>query len=51
MLTTEPIKGQGKNMHGKQKTYKECIRTNFQGKNGSYDMYCNVTAVLKTESV
>ena len=31
-LTTEPIKGEGKYMHGKLKTWKERIMTNFMAK-------------------
>ena len=50
-LTTEPIKGEGKYMHGKLKTWKERIKTNFHGQDVPYDMYCNATTVLKIESV
>ena len=50
-LTTEPIKGEGKYMHGKLKTWKERIMTNFHGQDVPYDMYCNATTVLKIESV
>ena len=50
-LTTEPIKGEGKHMHGKLKTWKERIKTNFHGKDVPYDMYCNATALLKIDSV
>ena len=50
-LATEPIKGEGKYVHGKLKTWKERINTNFQGQDVPYDMYCNVTAVLKIDSV
>ena len=50
-LTTKPIKGEGKYMHGKLKTWKERITTNFHGQDVPYDMYCNATAVLKIDSV
>ena len=30
-LTTEPIKGEGKHVHGKLKAWKERIKTNFHG--------------------
>ena len=48
-LATELIKG--KNIHGKLKTWKESIKTNFHGQDVPYDMYCNATAVLKIDSV
>ena len=50
-LATKPIKGEGKCVHGKLKTWKERIKTNFHGQDVAYDMYCNVTAVLKIDSV
>ena len=50
-LTTEPMQGDGKYMHGKRKTWEERIRTNFQGQDVPYDMYCNETAVLNIDSV
>ena len=50
-LATEPIKGEGKYVHGKLKTWKERIKTNFHGQDVPYDMYCNATAVLKIDSV
>ena len=50
-LATEPIKGEGKYVHGKLKTWKECIKTNFHGQDVPYDMYCNATTVLKIDSV
>ena len=50
-LTTEPIKGEGKYMHGKLKMWKERSKTNFHGQNVPYDMYCNATVVLKIDSV
>ena len=48
-LVTEPVKG--KYVRGKLKTRKESIKSNFRGRNIPYDMYCNVTAVLKIDSV
>ena len=48
-LVTEPVKG--KYVRGKLKTWKESIKSNFRGQNIPYDMYCNVTAVLKIDSV
>ena len=50
-LTTKPIKGEGKYMHGKLKSWKERIKTNFHGQDVPYDMYCNATAMLKIDSV
>ena len=50
-LATEPIKGGGKNVHGKLKMLKERIKTSFHGQDVPYDMYCNATAVLKIDSV
>ena len=50
-LATEPIKGEGKHVHGKLKMWKECIKTNFYDQDVPYDMYCNATAVLKIGSV
>ena len=50
-LTTEPIKGEGKYVHGKLKMWKEHIKTNFHGQDVPYDMYCNATPVLKIDSV
>ena len=50
-LATESIKGEGKHVHGKLKTWKERIKTNFHGQDVPYDMYCNATAVLKIDSV
>ena len=31
--------------------WKEHIKTNFQGQDGPYNIYCNATAVLKIDSV
>ena len=50
-LATEPIKGEGKYVHGKLKTWKERIKTNFHSQDVPHDMYWNVTAVLKIDSV
>ena len=50
-LATEPIRGEGKYVHGKLKTWKERIKTNFHGQDVPYDMYWNVTTVLKIDSV
>ena len=38
-------------LHGKLKTMKERIKTNLDGQDVSYDMYCNTTAVFKVYSV
>ena len=50
-LATEPIKREGKYVHGKLKMWKERIKTNFHGQDVPYDMYCNATVVLKIDSV
>ena len=50
-LATEPIKGEGRYVHGKLKTWKERIKTNFHGQDVPYNMHCNATAVLKIDSV
>ena len=50
-LAREPIKGEGRYVHGKLKTWKEHMKTNFHGQDVPYDMYCNATAVLKIDSV
>ena len=50
-MVTEVIKGGGRYVHGKLKTWKERINTNFHGQDVLYDMYCNATAVLKMDSV
>ena len=49
-LTTEPIKGEGKYVHGKLKMWKEPVKTNFHGQDVPY-MFCNATTVLKIDSV
>ena len=50
-MATEQIKKEGRYIHGKLKTWKERIKTNFHGQDVPYDMYCNATAVLKIDSV
>ena len=60
-LAREPIKGEGKYFHCKLKTWKEHIKMNFHGLDVPYvfiarsrcsiRLYCNVTAVLRTDSV
>ena len=50
-LTTEPINGEDKYMHGKLKTWKEGIRTNFHGQDVLYDVYYNATEVFKVDSI
>ena len=50
-MATEPINREGRYVHGKLKTWKECIKTNFHGQDVPYNLHCNSTAVLKTDSV
>ena len=50
-MATEPIKREGRYVYGKLKTWKERIKTNFHGQDVPYNIYCNATAVLKTDSV
>ena len=50
-LATELIKREGRYVHGKLKTWKERIKTNFNGQDVLYDMHYNATAVLKIDSV
>ena len=50
-LTSEPIKGEGRYMHGMLKTWKEPIKTNFHGQDVPYDMYYSAAAVLNMDSV
>ena len=50
-LATEPIKGGDRYIHGKLKTWKRRIKTNFHGQDVPYDMYCNAFTVLKIDSV
>ena len=50
-MATEQIKGKDRYVHGKLKTWKEHIKTNFHGQDFPYDMYCNATVVLKIDSL
>ena len=50
-LATEPVKGEGKYIHGKLKMWKKRIKTNFHGQDVPHDMYCNATVVLKIDSL
>ena len=50
-MTAEPIKRDGRYVHGKLKSRKERTKTNVQVQDVPYDMYCNTTAVLKIDSV
>ena len=50
-MTTEPIKGESRYVHGKLKMWKGRIKTNFHGQDVPYDMYCNAKAVLNIDSV
>ena len=50
-LATGPIKGEGKYVNGKLKTWKERINTNFHGQDVPYNMFRNAMAVLKIDSV
>ena len=50
-MATELIKGESWYAHGKLKMWKERIKTNFDGQDVPYEMYCNATAVLKIDSV
>ena len=50
-MVTEPIKGEGRYVHDKLKTWKERIKTIFHGQDAPYDMCCNATTVLKIDSV
>ena len=50
-LVTEPIKGEGRYVYGKLKTWKKPRKTNVPGQDVPYDMYCNAAAVLKIDSV
>ena len=47
---TEPIKREGRYIHGKLKRWKECIKTTFYGQDVPHDMYSNATSVLKIDS-
>ena len=46
-LATEPMKGEGRYIDGKLKTWKERIETNFHGRDVPHDMYCNATVYKK----
>ena len=48
---TEPIKGEGRYVYGKLKTWKKRRKANVPGQDVPYDMYCNAAAVLKIDSV
>ena len=50
-LATGPIKEEGRHIHGKLKTWKERIKTNFHGQDVPYDIYCNARDVFKIDSV
>ena len=50
-MATELIKREDRYVHGKLKTCKERIKTNFHGQNVPYDMHCNETLVLKINPV
>ena len=50
-MATEPIKREGSYVHGKLKTWKEHLKTNFHGQDVPHDMHCNATAVLRIDSV
>ena len=50
-LGTEPIKKEGRYVHGKLKPWKERIKTNFHGQDVAYNMHCNAMVVLKIDSV
>ena len=50
-MIREPIKGEGRYIHGKLKTCKERIKTNFQVQCVLYHTYWNATTKLKVDSV
>ena len=50
-MATGLMKKEGRCVNGKLMTWKERIKTNFHGQDVSYNMHCNVTAVLKIDSV
>ena len=50
-MATEPIKMEDTYVNGKLKAWKELTRTNFYGQDVQYNMHCNATAVLNTDSV
>lgn len=45
-MTTEPIRGEPKFMHGKLKTWKGRIKVSFYGEDLPNGLYCNATAGL-----
>ena len=51
MLKSIAIKGEDRYVHGKFKTGKERIKTNFHGQDLPHHVYCNATAVLKIDSI
>ena len=50
-MVTEPTRREDWYVNGKLKTWKERIKTNFNDQDVPYNMHCNVTAVLKIDSV
>ena len=48
-LTREPIKREGKCIHGKLKMWKERIKINFHRQDVPHHAHCNVTAMLKID--
>ena len=50
-MAIELIKREGRYVHGKLKTWKEHIKTNFHGQDVPYNIDCNPTAVIKIDSV
>ena len=48
-LSAEPLLQEGKYIYGKLKTWKKRIKTNFQGEEVPYDVYCNARAVLRID--
>ena len=50
-LASGLIKGEHKYVYGKLKTWEDRIKTNFHDQDAPCDMYCNATAVLKTDYV
>ena len=51
MLKSIAIKGEERYVHGKFKTGKERIKTNFHRQDLPQHVYCNATAVLKIDSI
>ena len=50
-MATEPKKREGRSVNCKVKTWKKRIKANVHGQDVPYNMHCNVTAVLKIDSV